>query len=85
MLIICPSGLQIQWKEELKEKFNEDFTIIKGPIEGNPYAENDKVILSVDIGRNEEKTNLLLSTKWDLVVFDEAHKLKPGNMRYRPR
>ena len=82
VLIICPSGLQIQWKEELKEKFNEDFSIIKGQIEGNPYAENDKVILSVDIGRNEEKTQLLLSTKWDLVVFDEAHKLKPGNMRY---
>ena len=49
VLIICPSGLQIQWKEELKEKFNEDFTIIKGQIEGNPYAENDKVIISVDI------------------------------------
>src|SRR5208337_932721 len=68
--------------EELKEKFNEDFTIIKGQIDGNPYADNDQAIISVDIGRNEEKTNLLLSTKWDLVIFDEAHKLKPGNMRY---
>lgn len=83
VLIICPSGLQIQWKEELKEKFNEDFTIIKGQIEGNPYAENNQVIISVDIGRNEEKTNLLLSSKWDLVIFDEAHKLKPGNIRYK--
>lgn len=83
VLIICPSGLQIQWRDELKEKFNEEFTIIKGSIEGNPYAENDRVIISVDIGRNEEKTNLLLSTTWDLVIFDEAHKLKPSNIRYR--
>ena len=82
VLVICPSGLQIQWKEELKEKFNEEFTIIRGQIEGNPYAENDQVIISVDIGRNEEKTNLLLSSQWDMVIFDEAHKLKPGNIRY---
>ena len=82
VLVICPSGLQIQWKEELKEKFNEDFTIIKGQIEGNPYAENEKAIISVDISRNDEKTALLLSTQWDLVIFDEAHKLKPGNLRY---
>lgn len=82
VLIICPSGLQIQWKEELKDKFNEDFTIIKGQIEGNPYEENEKAIISVDISRNDEKMNLLLSTQWDLVIFDEAHKLKPGNLRY---
>jgi len=82
VLIICPSGLQIQWREELKEKFNEEFTIIKGKIEGNPYKEKNRVIISVDIGRNEEKTKLLLDTKWDLIIFDEAHKLKPGNIRY---
>ena len=58
VLVICPSGLQIQWHDELKEKFNEEFTIIKGSIEGNPYAENDRVIISVDTVRNEEKTDL---------------------------
>lgn len=82
VLIVCPSGLQIQWREELKDKFNEDFTIIRGNIEGNPYAEVDRAIISVDIGRNEEKRRLLLETAWDMVVFDEAHRLKPGNLRY---
>jgi len=82
VLIICPSGLQPQWQDELKEKFNEDFTIIRGQIEGNPYADTNRAIISVDIGRNEEKTKLLLSTQWDLVIVDEAHKLKPGNIRY---
>jgi len=82
VLIICPSGLQIQWKEEMRDKFNEDFTIIKGPIDGNPYEECEKVIVSVDIGRNEEKTSMLLGCEWDLVIFDEAHRLKPGSLRY---
>lgn len=84
VLIVCPSGLQIQWKEELQDKFNEDFTIIKGSIKDNqnPYEEIDKAIISVDTGRNETKAELLLSTSWDLVIFDEAHKLKPNNKRY---
>jgi len=82
ILIICPSGLQIQWREEMKEKFSEDFTIIKGKIEGNPFEEHKRVIVSVDIGRNEGKTQLLLGCDWDLVIFDEAHRLKPGSLRY---
>lgn len=82
VLIICPSGLQIQWKEEMKDKFNEDFTIIKGPIEGNPYQECSRAIISVDIGRNVEKTRLLLECDWDLVIVDESHRLKPDSLRY---
>lgn len=49
VLIVCPSGLQIQWKEEMKEKFNEEFQIIKGKIRGNPYEEYNRAIISVDI------------------------------------
>ena len=55
VLIVCPSGLQIQWTEEMQEKFNEEFEIIKGKISGNPYAEYNRAIISVDIGRNEEE------------------------------
>lgn len=84
VLVVCPSGLQIQWKEELGDKFNEDFTIIKGSIKdnSNPYEGTNRAIISVDTGRNETKTELLLNTSWDLVIFDEAHKLKPGNLRH---
>lgn len=82
ILIICPSGLQIQWMEEMKEKFNEEFTIVRGPIEGNPFEKHNRVIVSVDVGRNEEKTRLLLERDWDMVIFDEAHRLKPGSLRY---
>ena len=30
----------------------------------------------------KKKKKLLLNTQWDLIIFDEAHKLKPGNLRY---
>lgn len=85
ILVVCPSGLQIQWKEELGDKFNEDFTIIKGSINdnSNPYEETNRAIISVDTGRNEIKTELLLNTSWDLVIFDEAHRLKPKTQRYK--
>jgi ERCC4-related helicase len=82
VLIVCPSGLQIQWKEELREKFNENFEIIRGKIDGNPYQEINRAIISVDVGRSDEKTHLLMQTQWDMVVFDESHRLKPGNLRY---
>lgn len=82
VLIVSPSGLQIQWQEEMNDKFNEKFEIIRGKIDGNPYIEEKRAIISVDTGRNPEKLELLLQASWDMVIFDEAHKLKPGSLRY---
>jgi len=82
ILIVCPAGLQIQWEEEIKEKFEEEFEIIRGRIEGNPFKEKEKVIISMDYGRKEEKLEILRDSKWDLIVIDEAHKLRPETLRY---
>ena len=82
ILIVAPSGLQIQWKEEMEEKFNETFDIIRGKIENNPYRATNTAIISVDMGRNIEKRDLLMQATWDIIIFDEAHKLKPGSLRY---
>jgi len=81
ILIVSPAGLQIQWKEEMKNKFNEDFKIIHGDIENNPYERVDKAIISVDTVRNEKKWELIKEASWDMVVFDEAHKLRPDTLR----
>lgn len=83
VLIVCPAGLQIQWQEELLHKFGETFEIVKGKLGmDNPFKYKDKVITSMDYAKNPEKIELLKDTHWDLVIIDEAHKLKSGNLRF---
>lgn len=57
ILVLVPKGLVLQWKEELKEKFNEEFRIILPQDfdairrihgEGNIWAKFDQVITSHD-------------------------------------
>ncbi|MDR1721617.1 MAG: DEAD/DEAH box helicase [Methanobrevibacter sp.] len=55
-LIISPSGLTSQWRDELKTKFNEDFKVINGEVfkgisslhEGNVWTNYNQVITSID-------------------------------------
>jgi superfamily II DNA or RNA helicase len=43
---------------------------------GNPFAENDLIIVRLDqLSRSEELQARLQQTDWDLVVCDEAHKM----------
>ncbi|QUH22358.1 DUF3883 domain-containing protein [Methanobacterium alkalithermotolerans] len=83
VLIVCPAGLQIQWQEELLYKFGESFEIIRGKVGlDNPFKHVNKCITSMDYAKNPEKLELLKDTHWDLVIIDEAHKLKYGNLRF---
>jgi superfamily II DNA or RNA helicase len=78
-LIICPAGLTTQWQEELKEKFDADFEIFgRDFLAVNPRIWDYKAaaIASIDrLKRKEHKSILLENRKWDLIIFDEAHRL----------
>ncbi len=80
-LICAPGNLTEQWQDELGGKFQLDFRIvtrdmIEASRSGNPFAENDRLIVRLDqISRNEEIQSRLAQTDWDLVVCDEAHKM----------
>ena len=80
-LICAPGNLTEQWQDELGSKFQLDFRIvtremIEASRSGNPFAENDRLIVRLDqISRNEEIQARLAQTNWDLIVCDEAHKL----------
>lgn len=81
ILIVAPGSLVEQWRDELFEKFGLEFRIYSSMLEeasasGNPFQDHHQLIVRLDqMARNEELQEKLCNAGWDLVVFDEAHKL----------
>lgn len=81
ILVVAPGSLVEQWRDELFEKFGLQFHVFSAALEaatptGNPFEDLDQLIVRLDqMARNEALQEKLLSTAWDLVIFDEAHKL----------
>lgn len=80
ILLVTPAGLTVQWQEELAQKFQlDDFRIYGRDFEVNEprhWKLYDRVIASVDrLKQKERLEQLLQGGRWDLVVFDEAHRL----------
>lgn len=82
VLIVAPAGLVGNWRRELSNLFSLPFRIVSGSDarQSNPFAGHggDRVIISIDtltglqvFGRLREPA----VGPYDLVVFDEAHKL----------
>lgn len=74
ILIVAPSSLRQQWAQELLEKFNLPSHIIDSKsIKGGAVIKDGVYICSYEFAnRNVSK----LTTGWDLLVLDEAHKLR---------
>ncbi|MBI4317406.1 MAG: DUF3883 domain-containing protein [Chloroflexi bacterium] len=82
VLIVPPAGLIGNWERELRVLFNLHFTIITGGDvrAGNPFVghDGDLAIISVDTLSGERAFSRLQDSAvvpYDLVIFDEAHKL----------
>jgi len=81
ILIVAPAGLSFQWQRELREKFREDFKIVRSDLlranyGTNPWQETNQVITSVSwVARIEDANESLLRSQWDLIIVDEAHKM----------
>ncbi|MGA2379053.1 MAG: helicase-related protein [Spirochaetia bacterium] len=79
--IVAPGSLVDQWREEMFEKFGLEFRVFTRDLEvatpsGNPFEDIDYLIVRLDqMARNEDLQKKLCAAGWDLVVFDEAHKL----------
>ena len=82
LLIICPASLRRQWASELLEKFNlpshvldaKTFSQLQKEGTFNPLNNKSITIMSYHYAaRLEDK---LVAEMWDLVVIDEAHKLR---------
>src|ERR1039457_1008457 len=81
IVIVAPGSLVEQWRDEMFEKFGLEFRVFTKDLEaatpsGNPFEDIDHLIVRLDqMARNEELQEKLCAAGWDLVVFDEAHKL----------
>ncbi len=80
ILIVVPANLAFQWQRELKEKFDEQFLVMKsGDIRDqfgvNQWLQQSRVITSLDLAKRTEILPGLRQVHWDLVIVDEAHRM----------
>src|SRR5690242_7939436 len=83
ILVITPSNLRKQWHQELGEKFFLPCTILETKVYNQkikaghfqPFQLDDAIVIcSYQFARN--KASDVANTPWDLVVIDEAHRLR---------
>jgi superfamily II DNA or RNA helicase len=82
LLVICPANLRKQWGQELADKFFLPSAILESKtfneeIRGgnlNPFDQPKIILCSYQFARTKEA--YVRQTPWDLVVVDEAHRLR---------
>ncbi len=79
VLIVCPANLTFQWQRELKEKFDEKFTVLSGSAIREQFGINQslggQVITSLDLAKRTTILPGLQQVHWDMVIVDEAHRM----------
>lgn len=87
LIVVCPASLRKQWSMELEEKFNLPSVIMEAKSfreavksgKDNPFQHDGIVITSMNFATS--KRDIVRLVPWDLVIIDEAHKLRNA---YRP-
>ena len=80
-LIVTPANLSFQWQREMKDKFHENFEVIRSDVlranyGTNPWQEKNQVVTSISwVSIVEDAKESLLRSHWDLIIVDEAHKM----------
>ena len=83
ILILVPASLRTQWQDELKNRFYLESKILDGPIlkkmqkeqmRANPLEDGGVFIASHNFAYRYDF--ICATIQWDLVVIDEAHRLR---------
>ena len=82
ILIIVPANLRKQWHQELQDKFSlqgqiletKSYNAIRKQGQRNPFLSSGPIICSYQFAK--AKAEDIKEIEWDLVVLDEAHRLR---------
>ncbi|MBB6736021.1 SNF2-related protein [Cohnella zeiphila] len=80
-LILVPASLVLQWVRELGGKFGLPAIAQKKTFQWS----NEIVVASMDTAKREPHRSILLEGEYDMLIIDEAHKLKnkkTGNYQF---
>jgi SNF2 family DNA or RNA helicase len=81
-LILTPTPLVSQWKEELKVKFGLDFPSTNDPYYrtmGPSFWKEPFILASINIAKSKRNFSVVTENEYDMVIVDEAHHLKNRN------
>jgi superfamily II DNA/RNA helicase len=86
LLVICPASLRKQWALELQEKFNLPARVLDSKSVQDDERKGrsslaEQAILVVSFNYASSLREEIKAISWDMVVIDEAHKLRNA---YRP-
>lgn len=81
LLVICPASLRKQWALELEEKFNLPAVVLdaktwRDSLKKGQSPLNQKAIIILSYNYANKIREELKAIQWNLVVIDEAHKLR---------
>src|SRR3990172_3565668 len=79
--IVTHANFSFQWQREMKDKFHENFEVIRSDVlranyGSNPWQDKNQVVTSLSwVSVIEDAKESLLRSHWDLIIVDEAHKM----------
>ena len=78
-LILTPTPLVSQWKEEIKSKFNMDISSTDDPgfkSASQTFWNTPFVIASINHAKSKNNFDFITAREYDMIIVDEAHHLK---------
>ncbi len=82
LLVVCPASIRKQWALELEEKFHLPAVVLdaktyrEAQTDGNPAPFSTDRVVVCSMHFASSRAGEIRPIPWDLVVIDEAHKLR---------